>query len=493
MLDFLKAEATAYTENGAVAHATSGSDCLDFFATVGALRHASDDEIILRFMRAFCENREYAVKLLFFARDIRGGLGERRVFRVILKWLAETAPEAVEKNLPHIAEFGRFDDLLALMDTRCEKSAVAFLKAALDADLAASRKGEAVSLLAKWLPSVNTSNTDAVRYAKKLSRAFGMTDAAYRKALSRLRADIRILENHLRQKDYTFDYEKQPSRAMLKYRKAFVRNDGERYQGFLEAVSCGKAKLHTQNVMPYELIDPYLESTWGGELKIKNVTPEEQNTLNVTWEQLPDYRGEGNILAIVDTSGSMYFDAKPLPASVAFSLGMYLAEHNTGYFKNHFIEFSARPQLLEIKGETFFERLRYLTTFNEIANTNLEAVFDLILKTAVKHRVPESELPEKLVILSDMEFDAAVSKRDRTVFDAAKAAYEEAGYRLPEIVFWNVASRNRHQPVRMHESGVALVSGVTPKLFELVARGIVDPYLFMMEIIESERYRAITV
>ena len=187
----------------------------------------------------------------------------------------------------------------------------------------------------------------------------------------------------------------------------------------------------------------------------------------------------------------MYSDGKPIPAAVALSLGLYFAEHNKGHFKNHFIEFSSRPQLIEIKGETFVDRLRYITTFNEVADTNLEAVFDLILKTAVKNHVSQEELPAKLIIISDMEFNACVKNASETNFKNAKKKYNEAGYKLPEIIFWNVASRNRQQPVTMNEQGVALVSGATPRLFSMVAEGNLSPYSFMMEVINSERYASI--
>ena len=240
MLEYLKREAgKTLTENGAVTYATTGSDCLDLFAAIGALRRESDKEIKERFVRAYTENRDLAMKLLFFARDVRGGLGERRGFRVILSWLAANEPYSVKKNMEYIAEFGRFDDLLVLLGTACEKEAAAYLRGRFEADLEAMERGEGISLLAKWLPSVNASNGQTVRNGKKLARAFGLDDAAYRKAVAALRARIRIVENNLRERDYSFDYGKIPSRAMHKYKRAFMRNDGERYMAFVSAVSSG--------------------------------------------------------------------------------------------------------------------------------------------------------------------------------------------------------------------------------------------------------------
>ena len=490
MLDYLKQEANmTLTENGAVTYASTGSECLDLFATIGALRRESDEEIIIRFMRAFTENPDTAMKLLFFARDIRGGLGERRVFRVIMNWLAAHEPDSVRKNIDYIAEYGRYDDVLTLMNTPCEKKMLSSIKTQFDKDLTALKNGEPVSLLAKWLPSINASSAVTVANAKRIVRAFGLTDAAYRKALTALREQIRIIENNLREMDYTFDYEKQPSKALYKYKKAFHRNDGERYAQFLAKVEKGDATLHADQVAPYELVAPYLNGH--GRSFMRDITQQEKQTLNATWSSLPDFGSDENALAVIDTSGSMYWDGKPLPAAVALSLGLYFAEHNHGVFRNHFIEFSARPQLIEIKGETFADKLRYVASFNEVANTNLEAVFDLVLNAAVKNRVSQEQLPAKLIIISDMEFDACVSNASAVNFKNAQAKYEACGYKLPQIVFWNVASRNKQQPVTQNEQGVALISGATPRIFSMVAGNALSPYTFMMEVLRSERYATI--
>lgn len=494
MLNMLKQEANrTLTENGAVTYESTGSECLDLFGTIGALRRESDQEIISRFVRAYTENPDMAMKLLFFARDIRGGMGERRIFRVILNWLAVNEPASVKKNIAYIAEYGRYDDLLALLGTVCEKAALDYLKKQFDKDMTALAAGEKVSLLGKWLPSVNASSAETVMAAKKIVRAFGMTDAVYRKALASLRAHIRILENNLREKDYTFDYEKQPSRAMFKYKSAFMRNDRERYRSFLNRAQKGQALLHADQVCPYELVESCLKTGWYWDDRsfMRNITPDEKAVLNATWNAMPDYGNEENALAIIDTSGSMYCDGKPIPAAVALSLGLYFAEHYKGAFRNHFIEFSERPQLIEIKGKTFVDRLRYVTTFNEVADTNLEKVFDLLLDTAIKHQIPQEELPVKLILISDMEFNACVSGADKTNFEYAKRRFEEAGYRLPDIIFWNVASRNRQQPVRQNEQGIALISGATPRIFSMVAGGNLSPYSFMLEVLESERYSRI--
>ena len=475
------------TENGAAAWSTTGSDCLDLFAAIGALRGAQEQEIVKRFVRAWAEDPDMAMKILFFARDIRGGLGERRVFRVIMKWLMANKPASVRKNITLVPEYGRYDDLLCLLDGACAEDAIAVIRGQLADDMKALEQDGPVSLLGKWLPSVNASSADTVRLARRIARALGMSERDYRRALVSLRQRIAIIENKLRNRDYTFDYEKQPSRAMYKYRKAFMRNDGERYRAFLNRVQQGKAALKADHVMPYELVGPYL-TQWGG---MRDITPDEAATLNATWASLPDFGGDENALAVIDTSGSMYWSASPLPAAVALSLGLYFAERSKGAFRNTFIEFSDRPQLIEIKGDTFADRLRYVASFNEVASTNLESVFALILSAAVRNSVPQAKLPAKLVVISDMEFNACVENADETVFNSARAAFAEHGYKLPEVVFWNAASRNRQQPVKQNEQGVALVSGVTPRLFGMIAGGELSPLKFMTEVLESERYAAI--
>ena len=483
MLEYLKNEANrTYTENGAVTHATTYSDCLDLFATIGALRSSNEQEILKRFVRAFTEDPDLAMKTLFFARDVRGGLGERKVFRVCLQWLAHNAPASAKKNIPYVAEFGRWDDLLSLMGTPCEKDALRLVKQQLDADLESMDMGDDVSLLAKWLPSVNASNAQTVFYAKRIARLLGMSDAQYRKTLVKLREHIRIIENSLREKDYSFDYSKQPSKAMFKYRKAFYRNDGERYGEFMNKVSRGEAQLHTGTLTPYEIIKPFFYDKVG---------EQEASAIDATWNAQEDFTRDENALVVIDGSGSMYSRTDPMPATVALSLGIYYAERNTGAFRNHFITFSERPQLVEIKGKTILEKVRYCSQYNEVANTNIQKVFELILQTAVKNKVPQSEMPSTLYIISDMEFDYCTKGAELTNFEYAKKIFAEAGYQLPKVVFWNVQSRNQQQPVTQNEEGVALVSGCSPRIFNMLQSGNLSPLGYMLEILGTERYAKI--
>ena len=487
MLKFLKREAdTAYTANGAVSNASTMSDCLDFFAVAGALRNAGDEEIVSRFIRAFAEDRDIAMKTLFFARDIRGGLGERRAFRVILRYLAENYPDTVRKNIANIAEYGRYDDILSLIGTASEAEAVAYIRETLKKDMKSMQAQESVSLIAKWLPSVNASSSESVRLAKRIAKAMNMSDASYRRMLSALRAYIKILENSLREKDYSFSYEAQPSKALFKYRKAFIRNDEERYRAFIEKAKTEPSVLKTGSLTPYDIVSAVLNNR-------KGMSAADREVLDTTWNALENYVNSDNTLVVVDGSGSMYWTPRGgvVPAAVAESLGIYFAERNKGAFAGNFITFSANPRLVEIKGADIFEKVKYCMSYNECSNTNIEKTFDLILNTAVRNRLKQKDMPSRLIIISDMEFDVCADNSSMTNFDNAKAKFAKKGYKLPQVVFWNVNSFNRQQPVRMNDRGAILVSGMSPQIFAMLKDDKLDPYSFMMSVISSERYERV--
>ena len=485
MLNYLKQEAAnARTMNGGVTHNTSNSHCLDLFFRAGAMRNASPEEIASAVRRAFAEDPVRTMKIVFFARDVRGGLGERRFFRIAVQTLANEEPEAIFRNLANIAEYGRYDDLVTLLHTPCEDAAIMLIRDRLNADRRAMAEGGQVSLLAKWLPSVNASSEETRRTARYLAARLGMSERCYRQTLSALRRYTDIIENRLRTSDYTFDYEKQPSGAMFKYRKAFIRNDGERYKSFLSAVERGEVTMHAGTLYPYEIIRKCFE----------NPGTDERRTLDVTWRNLPAY-GENheNAIAVVDGSGSMTWGRNGVrPIDAALSLGIYFAEHNKGVFANHFITFSMHPQLVEVKGRDITEKARFCATYNECANTNLEAVFRLILRTAVKNHIPQSEMPSKLFIISDMEFDGCIiGGNSLPLYDTMRKLYADHGYRLPQIVFWNVNSFQSNMPVTMGTAGTALVSGFSPSLFDLVMSGELAPEMIMDRAIFCERYAQI--
>jgi len=483
MLEELKREANlTHTEKGALAYRSTKSACLDLFAVCGALRHADEKEIIRKFMRAYTEDPDTAMKILFYARDVRGGLGERRFFNVIVHHLADFRPTSVKKNLPLFAEYGRYDDTLSLLGTKCEKDLAGYIHRQLDEDLSKADNGKSVSLLAKWLPSVNTSGMWTREQAKQLCRLLGMKEKEYRKKISALRKHIGIVEDNLRRKDYSFDYSKLPGKALFKYRHAMWRNDRGKYEEYIQEVRSGKACMNAGTLYPYEIVRAVMH-----EHDLYNII-----SLDAAWKSLPDFTDSRNALAVIDGSGSMYcnYGGAAAPITVAMSLGMYFAERNSGHFANHFITFSETPQLVKIKGNDISAKVHHCMNYCEAASTDLYQVFMLILVTAVKNNLPQSELPELIYIISDMEFDAGVNP-DQTVFEDAKEKFEDYGYTLPQIVYWNVASRNEQYPVQMDENGTALVSGASPVLFSLMMSHNLTPFSLMEQVLCSERYSSI--
>ena len=486
-LEALKNQNNVLTENGAVTHSSTNSDCLDLFFQIGALRGTGRDPYSL-FMRAFIENPTVALKILFFSRDVRGGVGERATFRTILQRLAVENPEVVKKNFAYIAELGRFDDWLCLLDTPCSDKVFAEIKSQLTKDLDALKQDKEISLLAKWLPSINATNAKTVKDALRISKALGMKPVEYRKTLSVLRRKLTLVENNLRLKDYTFAYEHVPSKALFRYRNAFIRNDEKRYENFLNRAKEQPSIMHTGTLEPYDIIAPFFNDF---------EKPDEKTlqTLVVTWNALKDYTGDENALVVMDGSGSMYstYSGNIMPIAIAMSLAIYFAERNKGMFHNHFITFSMNPQLVEIKGKTIYDKVCYCSNFNDACNTDLERTFILLLNAAVANNISQEEMPSRLYIISDMEFDSCVEGCNTlTNFEVAKKMFAEAGYKLPEVVFWNVSARQSQFPVRQHESGVALVSGFTPRIFASIQSNVLNPYNMMLEILDNPRYQGIS-
>jgi hypothetical protein len=246
--------------------------------------------------------------------------------------------------------------------------------------------------------------------------------------------------------------------------------------------------MHTGTLTPYDVVASIISK----DRSVNGITESERHSMDVTWKSLEAYAGAENALAVVDGSGSMYWGFSAyLPAAVAQSLAIYFAEHNKGAFKGHFITFSSNPQLVEVKGRDIVEKVKYCMSYNECANTDIAKTFDLILRTAVQNKVKQQDMPEKLYIISDMEFDSCAGNAQMTDFEYARAEYARFGYKLPQIVFWNVASRNVQQPVTANDRGVTLVSGCSPHIFSMLSGDDLDPYSFMMEVLHSERYERI--
>ncbi len=512
-----EAEVTTFTENGALTLKSSGAKCLDLFASIGALRAASEADIIDRFAQAFQEDQLLALRILFFARDIRGGLGERRTFRLALNWLAHNYPEVVRANLAYVPFFGRVDDLLILLDTELRPDVVALIKKQLDEDITNLEQKRAVSLWGKWLPSCNASNPDTVRFGKMLAKALGMQQRDYRRMLSLLRRALDIVETHLCRAQFDFDYGKLPGCAHNMYQRLFCRKDKQRYTAYLDSVNQGQAKINTATLTPSDIVRNAIElyhianyychrerfdnpSDFFAALEKhqEKQDPEYRLALDTMWRNLPDYQGEANSLAVIDVSGSMceaYRSGTMAPINVAVALGLYLAEHNQGYFHNKFLTFSAEPHLVEMQGNDIYEKVSYCIASNDWgSNTDIQAVFELILTNAINGQLPLEQMPRNIYIISDMEFDDCARNAKVTNFEMAKSLYARYGYELPSLVFWNVCSRHTQVPVRKNEQGAALVSGYSPRLFEQIFDiAHKTPLKLMLEIVGDARYDCITL
>lgn len=488
MLAHLKsATNVAYTANGAKTLATTESKLVDFFAIGSAMRNRTDNDKIQLFAKAFHEDRLLALKLLFHTRDIRGGQGERDTFRTILKYMAIRHPEHIEPNVALIPFYGRWDDILVLLDTPLQDLAMAIVQAQLSDDL----QSDSPSLLAKWLPSENASSYKTKLVAKKVRELLSMTSKQYRKTLSSLRTKINIVESKMSANEWSeIQYDKLPSKAGMIYRNAFYNRDSERYTAFIESLKRGETKVNANTLYPYEIVREYMNSgmvRMGNRYYTSFTTSGTDEVLEAMWKNLPDYVGDNfeNALAVVDTSGSM----SGLPIQVALSLGLYLAERNKGTFHNHFITFSSQPELQEIIGSSLGEKLNNMASAHWDMSTNIESVFRLILDTAIANRLPQSELPTKLFIVSDMQFDCVRGGTNARLFETMKNLFASNGYQLPELVFWNVNAFNTNFPVKVNETGTALVSGCSPSIFKnLLAGKDMTPYMLMLDVLNSERY-----
>lgn len=451
----------ARTENGAVTLQSTGSALLDFFALAGGTRHTPDLGLDL-FKKAFAEDRQKAIRILFYLRDIRGGQGERNLFRNALAYLAANEPEVAENIKNYVPEYGRWDDLLALG----VKNVVRMIVDQLEAD----RVSDNPSLLAKWMPSENTSSKQTRALARQVREELGMTPKAYRQMLSFLRKKIALLETKITQKEYAaIEYDKIPSQAGLKYRKAFSRNDGDRYAAFLGAVDKGEKKINTATLYPYQVYQA--AGTPGAEQ---------------LWANLPDYTQGKNALVVADVSGSMSGE----PMSVSVSLALYFAERNEGIFKDHFVTFSENPRLQKVQGKTLRDRMNSIQNAEWGGSTNVNGVFKLLIDTAVASNANPEEMPETIYIISDMEFNWCGEQY--TNFELIDKMYAGTKYKRPNLVFWNVAARSAHVPVDQNTPNITLVSGLSASTFKLAVENK-SPIELMEETINSERYANIVI
>lgn len=477
------------TENGAVGYRTTGREILDFNYKVASYRSKPGEEIIKDFERVWLDNKVLAMQFLFFIRDREEGLGERRLFRIIIKHLATVEPEMVKKVVPVIAEYGRWDDLLELFDTPLEENVLSIIKNQLFSDDLDCDEGKNISLLAKWLPSINASSKVQKDKAKKVIKSLNTTQEKYRKLLSKLRKHIDVTERKMCANEWDkIKYENVPSKANLNYGNAFLRHDEERRREFLEAVQKGEKKVNAGMLYPHDIVHKYTNGSYYGTMNI-------DETLEELWKALPIKEIE-NTLVVADGSGSMTSsvgNTNITALDVANALAIYFAEHNKGEFKDKYITFSENPQYVDFNGCTsLHDKIRKALSYSEIENTNIEKVFKLILETGKKYKLAQEDMPKNILIISDMEFDYAVDgDLSLRLFDSISQQYAIAGYKLPRLIFWNVNSRTGTIPVKENELGVALVSGFSTNIAEMVMSSELDPLKVLLEKLSTERYKKI--
>lgn len=493
------------TENGAVGYKSTGSLLTDLNFRVSSMRGngiTQDDMDI--FVQAMDENLEYTIKWLFFARDIRGGLGERNVFQQLYMKYAELYPNEAKATLKLIAEFGRWKDVIDIinMDPNNKLGGMELVFNTFHKDIHNCMEGRPISLLAKWMPSINAS-CKARKQAKRFAKEFGLSYESYRKMLSKLRAYLDVTEVKTCGNRWgEIDYNKVSSGANIRYTEAFKKHDGERYlehcRKALDVASNPDVKMHASVLYPHEIWEKYakVQSYWDS---IQTLSVD--ISLEALWENLADLGDCGNTMVVVDGSGSMLSKStfsNVRPINISRSLGVYFAERCKGEFHNILMEFSRRPKLINLNGcKTLRDKIVEMCKYNDCTNTDIEAVFMLILETAVNAHMSQSDLPDRILIVSDMEFDTATSYNSRlysmkSLFDELADRFAKYGYKLPKLVFWNVDSRTNTIPMIENEMGVIMVSGYSPNIMSMIMSNQTDPWLALKEKLDDKRYDCIS-
>ena len=451
---------TVRTDNGMKTLESSMSNLVDLFFAIGASR---GKDLSTQFARALAQDETLALRMLAWARDVRGGAGEREVVRKILLNLEKTNPKALARILPHLAEFGRWDDLLIF--TSKEVKAKAFT---LIGDALRERNG----LAAKWMPRQGP-------LAAEIRTFFGMSPKFYRKSLVNL---SKTVEQNMCAQDWTgIEYGHVPSVAAARYQKAFKKHDEAGYNAYKAKLVTGEAKVNAAAVYPYDVIKSH---KFGGDATV----------IQAQWDALPNYIGDELVLPMCDVSGSMSCpvggNANLTCMDVCVSLGLYLADKNTGPFKDMFLTFSAKSKIEILKGD-LLSKLAQLQRADWDMNTNLNAAFEEVLRVAKAGKVSANDMPKYVLIMSDMQFDQC-ARHDDSAMQMIERKYSEAGYTVPNIVFWNLNAKAGQAPVKFDKKGTALVSGFSPAILKsILAAEELDPTSVMMATLNSPRYAVI--
>ena len=479
------------TENGAVALNTTGTALLDLFGTIGALRSRKPIEIETMLEDAYNEDPLNTVKCIMYARDVREGLGERRVFRIALKWFAKRNPQAVIKNIALIAEYGRYDDYYELIDTPVENAMWNYLHQVFRQDAANmgvnkfNGQSKPVSLLAKWLKTADASSKKTRQLGILTAKKFGMTVYTYKRMVRALRKYLEVVEPKMCANEWSkIDYSAVPSRASMLYKNAFMRHDEDRYTEFIDKVNKGEAKINASTLYPYDILERYsIDSGWA-----TRYSEVEDPAVEALWKNLPNYVEPGtNAVVMADTSGSM--NGRPMNSAVG--LAIYFAERNTGAYHNLWMNFSDTPKWQKLRGKTLCQKLNNMDMDNWDNNTDLHAAFKLVLNTAIKNNVSQDEMPKSIIVISDMEIDSC-GDRNWTFYDQMRSEFAERGYQIPQIIFWNVNSRHDVFHADKTRKGVILCGGQSTTTFKTLINSVdMNPVEYMMSVLNSKRYEKV--
>lgn len=479
------------TENGALALKSTQDACLDLFATIGALREASDDRVETLFEKAYNKNPLLATKILFYSRDIREGLGERETLRKLLVYLGNKHPEALIDNLDLIGYYGRFDDLYCLVGTELESCMWENMKRQFEEDLQNLRNGMPISMLAKWVKTADASSKLTRQLGILTAEKLGYSVYEFKRLVREMRKRIKIVESFMVQGKWNeINYSEVPGRAMMIYRNAFINHDRVRFDEYISDVSCGIEKINASTLFPYDIVEKMMYGEPDSRGYRNSIDDESARVLEVQWNNLQDYVEPGsNVIVVADVSGSM--TGRPMASSIG--LALYFAERNTGDFHNLFMTFSNRSEIVNVKGTTLQEKINHARREDWGGSTNLESAFERILNIAVRNYTPVEDMPKSIIVISDMEINGCVS-RDWTFYEEMKSLYEAYGYKLPNIIFWNVNSRSNVFHVDKDRKGVQLCSGQSVTIFKQLIGCIgKSPVQWMNEVIHVPRYEQIKV
>lgn len=480
------------TENGAVGYMTTGKELLDLNFKTSSLRNKSEDEIFKLFLKAFHEDKLLAIKWLFFMRDAREGMGERRSFRIILNGLGHQHPTIAKELISLVPDYGRWDDLYSLMDGDLTEYVVDFIYQQLQEDCGNYLNKKPISLLAKWLPKESTKKYKKVYNI--LLKKFGMTPKEYRRIISDLRKYLDVVEVKMSANEWNkVNYNTIPSKANLLYKDAFLRHDKERRNEYLNDLKNGNnnAKINAKVLMPHEIVHRYMDKYEWGDID------DFDESLEQLWKALPNYvNSEGFSMFVRDGSYSMTTkigNTNITCLDISTALAIYFSEHCKGEYKDNFITFSNRPKVIDLSNcSSLREKIEKCHAEDDCSNTDIYKVFKLILDTAVNNKYTQEQLPKNIVVVSDMEFDDATTTSDyQTLFETIQAEYLLHGYDLPRLVFWNVCSRTGAIPLKTNKNGVCLVSGFNPTIMDMVLSGELDPYKCLVNKLNSSRYDAV--